>query len=104
LHRENQRAVRGETLSRRRQREARNGETARGERRGERRDALQKDGERRERRGQRVPAASRCEVAAMVVVAVGGHWGVVGAATEMGGEEMETTSLKNVRTELIDLG
>ena len=46
--------VRGEMLSRKRRREARNGETA-------------------ERRGQRVPAASRCEVAAvMVVVAVGG--------------------------------
>jgi hypothetical protein len=52
--------VRGEMLSRKRWRDARNGETARGE----------------ARRGE---------------------WGVVGAATEIGGEEMEATSLENVR-------
>ena len=40
----------------------------------------------------------------VVVVAAGGHWGMVGAATEIGGEEMEATSLENVRTELIDVG
>ena len=39
----------------------------RGERRGERREARgEVRGERRERRGQRVPAASMCEVAAVV--------------------------------------
>jgi hypothetical protein len=48
--------VRGETLSRKRRREARNGETARGE--------------RKRRRGQPVPAASRWEVAAVLVVVV----------------------------------
>jgi hypothetical protein len=45
---------------------------------------------RREARAawKRVPAASSCEVAAVVVVvAVGGTGGVVGAATEIGGEE-----------------
>jgi hypothetical protein len=64
LHRENQRAVRGETLSRRRQREARNGETARGEARGEvRGETLSRktargesgvDSEFRQRRGVRL--------------------------------------------------